>query len=108
MQLLASAALAIEHEAVCHRDEHREAAGLSTEGVGQFLNAVIDLVEPVDIWFLWRPQLRDPGDELVLETAVNGRAEAIVTFNIRDFALVRERFGIEVLTPAHLLRRLKP
>ncbi len=108
LQLLASAALAIEYEAVCHRDAHREAAGLSTEEVGQFLDAVIDLVEAVDIWFLWRPQLKDPGDELVLETAVNGRAGAIATFNLRDFGRVRERFGIEVLTPAELLRRVKP
>ncbi len=71
-----------------------------------FLNAVIDLVEPIDIWFLWRPQLRDPGDELVLEAAVNGRAGAIATFNLRDFARSPERFGIDALTPGEVLMRL--
>ncbi|WP_036288004.1 putative toxin-antitoxin system toxin component, PIN family [Methylosinus sp. PW1] len=106
VQLLASAALAIEYEAVCQRDEHRKAAGLSTKEVGQFLDAIIDLIEPVEIWFLWRPQLRDPGDELVLEAAVNGRAATIVTFNLRDFGLVRERFGIDVLTPRDTLMRI--
>ncbi len=56
--------------------------------------------------FLWRPQLRDPNDEMVLETAVNGRADAIVTFNVRDFATAPGQFGIEVLKPAEVLRRL--
>lgn len=107
-QLLASAALAIEYEAVCRREEHRKSAGLSTAEVELFLNAVIDLVEPVDIWFLWRPQLRDPGDELVLEAAVNGRAAVISTFNLRDFGPARDRFGIEVLTPGDTLKRLMP
>ena len=69
VQLLASVALAMEYEAVCRREEHRESARLSTTDVEQFLNAVIDLVEPVDIWFLWRPQLTDhlslPFDDLL-------------------------------------------
>jgi predicted nucleic acid-binding protein len=56
---------------------------------------------------LWRPQLRDPGDELVLEAAVNGRANAIVTFNHRDFAEVPMRFSVEVLAPVDALRRIK-
>jgi putative PIN family toxin of toxin-antitoxin system len=106
VQLVASAALAIEYEAVCRRQEHRKAAGLSSAETDMFLNAVIDLVEPIDIWFLWRPQLREPGDELVLEAAVNGRAGAIATFNLRDFARAPDRFGIDALTPGEVLMRL--
>jgi predicted nucleic acid-binding protein len=108
IQLLASAALAIEYEAVCRREEHWRAAGLSIAEVGGFLDAVIELVEPVEIWFLWRPQLRDPGDELVLEAAANGRADVIATFNLRDFEPVQQRFGIQVLTPKDTLMRLTP
>jgi predicted nucleic acid-binding protein len=52
---------------------------------------------------MWRPQLRDPGDELVLEAAVNGQAAAIVTFNHRDFGTTPARFGIEVLSPPEIL-----
>jgi putative PIN family toxin of toxin-antitoxin system len=107
IQLLASAALAMEYEAVCLRTQHLMAAGLEPADVGIFLNAVIDLVEPVEIWFLWRPQLRDPGDELVLEAAANGRAAAIVTFNRRDFTPAGERFGLELLTPRDLLTRIE-
>jgi predicted nucleic acid-binding protein len=74
------------------------------EDVDVFINALIGLAEPVDVHFLWRPQLRDPGDEMVLETAVNGRAEALVTFNQRDYGRVPASFGIEVLLPREALR----
>jgi predicted nucleic acid-binding protein len=105
--MLANVALALEYEATCRRAEHGVAAGLSTAQVGIFVDAVIALAEPVETHFLWRPQLRDPGDELVLEAAVNGRANAIVTFNQRDFGEVPMRFGVEVLAPADALRRTK-
>jgi putative PIN family toxin of toxin-antitoxin system len=82
--LLLSVALALEYEAVCFQAEHRLASGLSEEEVDIFLTAVIAMAEPVATHFLWRPQLRDAGDEMVLEAAVNGRADALVTFNVRD------------------------
>lgn len=66
------------------------------------------MAEPVESHFIWRPQLRDPGDELVLEAAVNGHADAIVTFNRRDFDVVAQRFGIELLIPAEVLKRIDP
>jgi len=46
--------------------------------------------------YLWRPQLADPGDELVLETAVNARAELIASFDLRHLAKAAARFGIDV------------
>ncbi len=104
--LLATVPVCIEYEATCSRPEHVEAAGFGPDDLAVFLNAVVDLVEPVEAWFLWRPQLRDPGDELVLEAAVNGRAAAIATFNRRDFLPGAARFGVDVLLPAEALRRL--
>jgi predicted nucleic acid-binding protein len=56
---------------------------------------------------MWRPRLRDPADELVLEAAVNGRTAAIVTFNRRNFGAAPQRFGITVLTPGAALRRIR-
>lgn len=103
--LLATAALVVEYEAVCGRAEHRRAAGFGDDDLRVFLDAVVDLVEPVQPWFRWRPQLPDPDDELVLEAALNGRADAIATFNRRDFAPA-VGFGVEVLLPAEALRRL--
>jgi predicted nucleic acid-binding protein len=104
--LLATAPLCFEYESVCGRSEHMRAAGLDAASANVFVDALIDLVEPVEIWFMWRPQLRDPGDELVLEAAVNGRAEVIATFNRRDFRPAAERFGVEVLLPSEMMRRL--
>ncbi|WP_239992420.1 PIN domain-containing protein [Rhodopila globiformis] len=104
---LANVALALEYEATCQMAEHILAAGIDRHDANVFIDAVLAMVEPVETHFLWRPQLRDPGDELVLEAAVNGRATAIVTFNQRDFGEVPARFGIEVLAPAEAMRRIK-
>jgi predicted nucleic acid-binding protein len=106
--LVASVPLCLQYEAVCSRPEHVAAAGLAPADLTVFLDAVAALAEPVETWFLWRPQLRDPGDELVLEAAVNGRADAIATFNLRDFLPAAPRLGVEVLRPAAALRRIAP
>ena len=98
-------ALALEYEAVCCRPEHQQASGLTSRQVGVFLDAVIAMMEPVKCHFLWRPQLRDPNDEMVLEAAINGRARLLVTFNSGDFAGAA-RFGIEVVLPREALKRL--
>lgn len=105
--LLVSVSLAIEYEAVCSRAEHRLAAGLSDREVDLFLSALIAMAEPVEAHFLWRPQLRDPGDEMVLEAAVNGRADALVTFNVRDFGAAPSQFGVEVLLPREAIARIR-
>jgi putative PIN family toxin of toxin-antitoxin system len=55
-----------------------------------------------NVYFLWRPCLPDPDDEMVLELAVGARAPYIVTHNVRDFAGI-EHFGIKALTPVQFL-----
>ena len=105
--LLLSVPLAIEYEAVCRRPEHRMEAGLSSRQVEIFVNAIIAMAEPVRTHFLWRPQLRDPNDEMVLEAAVNGRADALVTFNLRDYGVSPKQFGVEVLLPREAIGRIK-
>ena len=72
-----------------------------------FVDAVIAMAEQVESHYLWRPQLRDPSDELVLDAAVNGQAEAIATFNKRDFGIAPVRFGLALLTPAEAIGRLR-
>ncbi len=107
LTLLANVALALEYEAICQLAEHRLAAELDLHQVGVFIDALLAMAEPVETHFMWRPQLRDPADELVLEAAVNGRAAVIVTFNRRDFGAAPARFGIDVLTPAETIRRIR-
>lgn len=107
LTLLASVPLMIEYQAVMTRPEHLKVSRLSVEDVNVLLDAVAAVVEPVRLAFLWRPAVRDPDDDMVLEAAVNGRADAIVTFNIRDFGKVAEGFGVEVLLPGEAVRRLE-
>jgi putative PIN family toxin of toxin-antitoxin system len=105
--LLLSVPLALEYEAVCQKAEHRLDAGLSQGQVDIFVTAVIAMAEPVETHFLWRPQLRDPGDEMVLEAAVNGGADALVTFNMRDYGEAPSRFGVELLLPRTAIGRIR-
>ena len=104
--MLASVALFAEYEAVATRPEHLAAAGATRAEVEGVLDGLARFVTPVEIHFLWRPRLRDPADDMVLEVAVNGRAEAIVTFNRGDFAAAPGQFGIAVIGPSDVLRRL--
>jgi len=70
--------------------------------VSVFLDAVAGLVQPVQSHFIWRPQLRDPSDAMVLEAAVNGAADAIVSFNHRDCGRAPASFGVLFYCPVML------
>ena len=100
---LATPALFLEYEDVLTRQEHREAHQLDEAGVQRFLAALASAIEAVEVHFAWRPQLRDASDEMVLEAAINGRADALVTFNVRDFAAAAAGFGLPVKFPGELL-----
>lgn len=103
--MLVSVPLFLEYEAVLMRPEHLLATDLTATAVAGFLDYLATRVEPVRLHYLWRPQLGDIADEMVLETAINGRADCVVTFNIKHFTPA-SRFGIEIITPAVLMRRL--
>jgi putative PIN family toxin of toxin-antitoxin system len=104
---LAAPPLFLEYEEVLKRPEQRLAHGLAPEALDRFLAEFAALIEPVEVHFQWRPQSRDPNDEMVLEAAINGQADALVTYNVADFAGPAERFRISVLRPADLLRKVK-
>jgi putative PIN family toxin of toxin-antitoxin system len=99
--------LFLEYEDVLKRPEQRLVHGLEPRDIDEFLGEFAALVEPVEVHFLWRPQTRDANDEMVLEAAINGRADALVTYNIADFTSAGERFGIPILAPAELLKKVK-
>jgi putative PIN family toxin of toxin-antitoxin system len=104
---LATPALFLEYEEVLKRPEQRAAHGLDGDQIERFLAAWASAIEPVAVHIGWRPQLRDPSDEMVLEAAINGRADALVTFNVRDFAAAGDRFGIRVMRPVDVLDEVR-
>ncbi len=101
---LCTTTLFLEYEAVLCRAEHRIVHGLDEAALQQFLAAFASAAEAVEVHFLWRPQLQDAADEMVLEAAVNGRADGIVTHNQRHFSAAAARFGLRVLPPAAMLK----
>jgi putative PIN family toxin of toxin-antitoxin system len=76
---------------------------LSREEVDDLIDFFCAVGEQHEIFFLWRPFLRDPKDDMVLEIAVKAGCESIITYNTRDFAGV-EQFGLNILEPSEFLR----
>ena len=102
--LVATPALFFEYESVLNRQEQMAIHGRSAEEIAIFMGSLARLTQLVRVNFQWRPQLRDPNDEFVLEAAINGYADAIVTFNIADFLPATLTFGIAVLSPGSIIQ----
>lgn len=100
-QMALSVALCLEYEDVLLRDP----PPIPADAVQDILDYLVSISLKPALSFNWRPQLRDPKDELVLELAVNGQCPCIVTFNTRDLAGC-ERFGVQAITPAQFLALL--
>lgn len=104
--MLVSVGLFVEYEAVMTRPEHLAVAGATVEEVRNVLDVLAGFADAIKVHYLWRPRLRDPDDDMVLEAAVNGRADAIITFNGRDFGTAPGEFGVAIARPDELLRRI--
>lgn len=81
----------------------RHRGSLSAGQVGDLVDYVCRVGRKQEVFYLWRPLLRDPKDDMVAEVAVAGGAEAVVTHNSRDFKGL-EGFGIRIVTPQEFLR----
>ncbi|TDB39117.1 MAG: PIN domain-containing protein [Actinobacteria bacterium] len=82
-----------------------DATALSHQDIDDVIDYLCSVAHLQEIHFLWRPLLRDPRDDHVLELAVEAGCELIVTHNIRDFA-GSDQFGISAIRPGELLRRI--
>ena len=106
IRMCCSPALFLEYEDVIKRPEQLKASGLLLADIDDILADLAGHILPVTTHYQWRPQLRDPSDEMVLEAAVNASAQAIVTYNIRDFTPAAN-FGIPVLNPEQTFKHFK-
>jgi putative PIN family toxin of toxin-antitoxin system len=103
-ELSVSVPLVLEYEAVAKR--HARELGLTVQDIDDVLDYLCSVAQHRQIFYLWRPALPDPRDDLVLELAVEAGAEYIVTHNLRDFGEA-PRFGVQPITPRDFLRRLR-
>ena len=106
LSMSVSVALALDDEAVCLRAEYTELAGLTQKDALSFVDAVVAMADPVAFYYCWRPQLRDPSDEMVLEAAFNAKADALLTFNLRHFQPAALSFGLQIQRPGGFSRSL--
>jgi putative PIN family toxin of toxin-antitoxin system len=106
VRMLATPPLFLEYEDVLKRPEQLAVSGLSLADVDIALDALAALIEPVEAQLSWRPQLADPDDEMVLEAAINGHADALVTYNTAHFRTAAVRFGVRLARPVDILREV--
>lgn len=103
-EIAISVPLVLEYEDVLLRPLPKPAL---TEGdIRDLIDYICDVALRQEVFFLWRPFLRDPGDDLVLELAVAAQCDAIVTHNLRDF-VGTEKLGVRVITPGQFLHELR-
>jgi putative PIN family toxin of toxin-antitoxin system len=103
-KILATPALFLEYEEVLERPEQSAVHGMSPAQTSAFLIGLAAIIEPVRVYYQWRPQMQDTDDEMVLETALNGRADAIATHNLRDFISPASKFSVRVWSPVDLVK----
>jgi putative PIN family toxin of toxin-antitoxin system len=103
---LVSVPLVLEYEAVLTRPEHLRASGFTAQEAVKIVKAFCRMGEPIHLAFRLRPQLRDPNDEFVLETAFHGNADVIVSFNRRDFEPAKV-FGIQAISPKEAVEKMR-
>ena len=87
--------------------EHTTAGGITQREAMAIVDGLVSAGERTSVYFTYRPSVRDPDDEMVLETAINAQADAIVTFNIRDFGAAPAKFGVECWLPFQALEKLR-
>jgi putative PIN family toxin of toxin-antitoxin system len=107
VRMLLSTPLLVEYEAVLTRPAVLAMAGVSAAEVVAVLDELAGLCTPVALDYRWRPQARDPDDDLVLETAINGGAAVVASFNVADMHAGAQRFGITVERPGVVVRRIR-
>jgi len=93
--------LVLEYEDVLTRRQNM--LGLTHEDIRAYLGFLVNQSERVKIHYLWRPCLKDPNDDMVLEVAVNAGVDFIITHNTRDFE-GSKRFGAQAVTPGWFIK----
>jgi putative PIN family toxin of toxin-antitoxin system len=99
-----SVPLILEYEDVLYRD--LDEMFFSKSDINDFLDYLCKVGKKRKVFFLWRPFLKDPKDDMILELAIESNSEYIITYNKKDFVGIN-KFGKEVLTPSEFIKKLQ-
>ena len=100
--LSVSVPLVVEYEDILKRSNQLK--HIMKQDVNEFIDFIVSVAEQKKIHYLWRPFLKDPCDDMLVELAVASNADAIVTYNKKDFKNVEESFGIKIIDAKELLQ----
>jgi putative PIN family toxin of toxin-antitoxin system len=101
-------ALYMEYQDLLNRKKIQDLCKQTSVTLTEFLDDFASICKPVDVWFLWRPNLKDEADNHIIELAIASNAQYIVTNNVNDFSKQElQHVGFEVITPPSLLRLIK-
>ncbi|MBI5141336.1 MAG: putative toxin-antitoxin system toxin component, PIN family [Nitrospirae bacterium] len=103
IKLIISISLLFEYEDVLKRNA--EILQLTDNEIDTILDNICSLSKFQKIYFLWRPYLKDSGDDHILEVAIASQTKTIITHNIKDFGGV-EKFGVRAITPKQVLEEI--
>jgi putative PIN family toxin of toxin-antitoxin system len=107
LTLLMDYKLGCEYREVALRPQHIAASGKTPADAEVVIDALESIATPVFVRTRHRPLSQDENDDMVLDLAINGHADVVVTNNVKDFAPAAERFGIKVLTPREFLMEIR-
>ena len=107
VELLMDYKLSCEYHEVALRPEHVHRSGKSPAEITSLILALEVAATPVLVTERYRPLSNDPDDDMVLDVAINGGADVIVTSNVRDFRTAALHFDIQVLTPKEFLKQFR-
>jgi putative PIN family toxin of toxin-antitoxin system len=107
-QMALTVPLYLQYQDVLTRPEHMTGAS-TRDDILNFLRYLCSIAHRQRVFFLWRPWLQDPQDDMVLEAAVASQSRYIITHNLRDFtgSRIEEHFGIVPIRPREFLHRLR-
>jgi putative PIN family toxin of toxin-antitoxin system len=102
-QIHLSVPLVLEYEEIARR--HARSLGLTYQNIDDILDYLCSVAGLHDVFYLWRPFLPDPEDDMLLELAVEAGCNRIVTYNLKDFAGI-DRFGVRAIEPYEFLKQI--
>jgi len=102
-----STTLFLEYEDVMNREKIQTLCSLTIQEQKKLFQAFLSTCKWNEIFYLWRPNLTDEGDDFLIELAVASNSSVIITDNIKDIECGELKFDIEVLTPKQFIERYK-